>query len=86
MIPKGISHSSVQNPTSEFQKRNISSFQENISFIQNYTEDCHSCQSLLLVWQICSQNWDLDIDSFVGAKCISIGGPVAEYLFAMQGF
>jgi hypothetical protein len=36
MIPKGISHTSVQNPTCKFQKRNISSFQENVSFIQNY--------------------------------------------------
>jgi hypothetical protein len=32
MIPKGIS----QNPTYEFQKRNICSIQENISSIQNY--------------------------------------------------
>jgi hypothetical protein len=36
MIPKGISHISVQNPTYEFQKRNNSSIQENISSIQNY--------------------------------------------------
>jgi hypothetical protein len=36
MIPKGISHTSVQHPTHEFQKRNISSIQEIISFIQNY--------------------------------------------------
>jgi hypothetical protein len=37
MIPKGISHTSVQNPTYEFQKRkNISSIQENICSIQNY--------------------------------------------------
>jgi hypothetical protein len=36
MIPKGISHTSVQNPTNEFPKKNISSFQENISSIQNY--------------------------------------------------
>jgi hypothetical protein len=36
MIPKGISHTSVQNPTYEFQKRNISSIQENLSSIQNY--------------------------------------------------
>ena len=36
MIPKGISHTSVQNPTYKFQKRNISSFQENVSSIQNY--------------------------------------------------
>jgi hypothetical protein len=36
MIPKGISHTSVQNPTYVFQKRNISSIQENLSSIQNY--------------------------------------------------
>jgi hypothetical protein len=36
MIPKGISHTSVQNPTYEFQKRNISYIQENLSSIQNY--------------------------------------------------
>ncbi len=36
MILKGISHTSVQNPTYEFQKRNISSFQEILSSIQNY--------------------------------------------------
>ena len=36
MIPKGISHTSVQNPTYEFLKRNISSIQENLSSIQNY--------------------------------------------------
>jgi hypothetical protein len=36
MSPKGISHTSVQNPTYKFQKRNISSFQENVSSIQNY--------------------------------------------------
>jgi hypothetical protein len=36
MIPKEISHTSVHNPTYKFQKRNISSFQENISSIQNY--------------------------------------------------
>jgi hypothetical protein len=36
MIPKGISHTSVQNPTYEFQKRNISFIQEIFSSIQNY--------------------------------------------------
>jgi hypothetical protein len=36
MIPKGISHTSVQNPTYEYQKRNISSNQEIICSIQNY--------------------------------------------------
>ncbi len=36
MIPKGISHTLVQIPTYEFQKRNVSSIQENLSSIQNY--------------------------------------------------
>jgi hypothetical protein len=36
MIPKGISHTLVQNPTYEFQKRNISSIQEIIFSIQIY--------------------------------------------------
>jgi hypothetical protein len=36
MIPKGISHNSAQNPTNEFQERNISFIQENTSSIQNY--------------------------------------------------
>jgi hypothetical protein len=49
------------------------------------TKDCHSCRSLLEVWQICSLNWDLDIDSFVGIICISIDGPVAKYLLEMLG-
>ncbi len=49
------------------------------------TKDCHSCRSLLLVWQICSLNWDLDMDSFVWILCISIDDPVANYLLVMQG-
>jgi hypothetical protein len=36
MISKGISHTSLQNPTYEFKKRNISSVQENVSSVQNY--------------------------------------------------
>jgi hypothetical protein len=36
MIPKGIGHTSAQNPTYEFKKRNISSIQENLSSNQNY--------------------------------------------------
>ncbi len=34
--PKGISHTSVQNPTYELQKRNISYIEDNLSSIQNY--------------------------------------------------
>ena len=84
MIPKGISHTSVQNPTYEFQKRYISSIQELLVPFRT-TKDCHSCRSLLLVWQICSLNWDLDMDSFVGTLCTSFDGPVAKYLLVMQG-
>jgi hypothetical protein len=36
MVSKGISHTMVQNSTDEFQKRNISSNQENISSTKNY--------------------------------------------------
>jgi hypothetical protein len=36
MIPKGISHTSAQNPTYEFHKRNIKSIQEIVSSSQNY--------------------------------------------------
>jgi hypothetical protein len=36
MIPKGTSHTSVQNPAYEFQQRNIGYIQENLSSIQNY--------------------------------------------------
>jgi hypothetical protein len=36
MIQIGISHTSVQNPTYEFQERNIRSIQEIVSSIQNY--------------------------------------------------
>ncbi len=36
MIPKGISHTLVQNPTYKFQNRNLRSIHENISSIQNY--------------------------------------------------
>jgi hypothetical protein len=71
MIPKGISHTSVQNPTYEFQKRNISSIQENICFIQNYKGLSFLLVTLpLLVWQIYSLYWDLEMDSFVGTLCI----------------
>jgi hypothetical protein len=64
MIPKGISHTSVQNPTYEFQKRNISSFQEIISSIQNY----QGLSFLPVTFTGLADmflNWDLDMDSFV---------------------
>ncbi len=53
----------------EFQKRNNSSIQENIFFIQTYQG-----LSFLPVTstgeQIFSLNWDFDMDSFVGMLCI----------------
>jgi len=39
------------------------------------TKDCHSCRSLFLVWQICSLNWDLDMERFVEIICIRFDGP-----------
>jgi hypothetical protein len=65
MIPKGISHTSVQNPTYEFQKRNISSIQEIISSIQNY----QGLSFLPVTFPGLADlflNWDLHMDSFVG--------------------
>jgi hypothetical protein len=49
------------------------------------TKDCHSCRSRFLVWQICSLNWDLDMDRLVGIFCISFDGPVAKYFNVMPG-
>ncbi len=37
----------------------------NISSIQNYHARTHSCRSLLLVFQICSLEWDLHINNYV---------------------
>jgi hypothetical protein len=48
------------------------------------TKDCHSCLSLFLVWQICSLNWNLDMDRFM-EPFVSFDGPVAKYLHVMQG-
>jgi hypothetical protein len=84
MIPKVISHTSVQNSTYEFQERNISSIQEIISSIQNYQVVIFLLVTLL-VWQICFLNWDLDMDSFMGSLCISFDGPVERSLLVIQG-
>jgi hypothetical protein len=43
------------------------------------TKDWHSCRSLFLVWQICSLNWDLDMNRFVGTFWISFDVPVEKY-------
>ena len=48
------------------------------------TKDCHSCWSLFLVWQICSLNWDLYINSFVEILSICFGGPLSKYLQLLQ--
>jgi hypothetical protein len=82
MIPKGISHTLVQNPTYEVQKRNISSIQEIIISIQNY----QGLSFLPVTFTGLADrflNWDLDMDSFVGFLCISIDGPVARYLLVL---
>jgi hypothetical protein len=84
MIPKGISHTSVQNPTFEFQKRNISSIQENISSIQNYQGLAFLPVTFTGLADLFPQ-LDLDMDSFVGLFCISFDGPVAKYLLVLQG-
>jgi hypothetical protein len=82
MIPKGISHSSIQNPTYEFQERNINSIQENISSIQNYPGLSSLPVTFTGLADLFSQ---LDMESFVWTLCISFDGPVAKYLLVMQG-
>jgi hypothetical protein len=67
MIPKGISHTSVQNPTYEFQKRNISSIQENLSSIQNYQG-----LSFLLVTFPGLAHVSSQLRSFHGQLCVAI--------------
>jgi hypothetical protein len=84
IIPKGISQTSVQNPTYEFQKRNISPIQENINSIQNYQE-LSFLPVTLTGMALCSLNSELDMDSFVGLLCISFEGLVAIYLLVMLG-
>jgi hypothetical protein len=49
------------------------------------TKDCHSCRSLFLVWQICSLNWDLEMDRLLGIFCISLDGPVAILAYDAGG-
>jgi hypothetical protein len=77
MIPDGISHTSIQNPTYEFKKEILVPFRKIILPFRT-TKDFHSCRSLFLVWQICSLNWDLEMNRFVKTNCISVDGPVAK--------
>jgi hypothetical protein len=49
------------------------------------TKDCHYCWSLFKVWQICSLNWDLDMDRFVGTFCISFDGSSGKILACDAG-
>jgi hypothetical protein len=65
MIPKGISHTSVQNPTYEFKKINISSIQENISSIQSYQGLSFLPVTFTGLADLLPQ-LDLDMHSFVG--------------------
>jgi len=81
MIPKGISHTSVKIPQMNFKKEILVLFRK-ILVLFRTTKDCHSCRSLLLVWQICSLNWDLKMDSFVRTFCIS--GLVANYFLLVS--
>ncbi len=67
-------------PHMNFKKEILVSFRKILVPFRT-TKDCHSCRSLLLVWQTCSLNWDLDMDSFVG----TCDGPVAKYLLVMEG-
>jgi hypothetical protein len=70
MIPKGISHTSVQNPTYVFQKRNISSIQENLSSIQNYQGLSFLLVTFTGLADLFSQLRSC-MKSFVGTLCVS---------------
>jgi hypothetical protein len=83
MIPKGISQTSFKISHINFNREILVPFRK-ISVPFRTTRDCHSCRSLLLVWQICSLSWDLDMDSFVRTQYISLDGPVAKYLIVME--
>jgi hypothetical protein len=84
MIPKGISHTSVQNPTYEFQKRNIASIQENIISIQLLT-------TVILAghfyWfgRFVPSTGIFTWTAFVGILYFSFDGPVAKCLLVMHG-
>jgi hypothetical protein len=84
MIPKGISHTSVKNPTYEFPKRNIHSIQENLSSIQNYQGLSFLPVTFPGLADLFSQ-----LGSSHGQVCgnnlFSFDGPVAKYLQVMQG-
>jgi hypothetical protein len=84
MIPKGISHTSVQNPTYEFQKRNISSIQENISSIQNYQGLSFLPVTFTGLADLFHQLGSLH-EQLCVVTCISFDGPVAKYLLVMEG-
>jgi hypothetical protein len=84
MIPKGISHISVQNPTYELQKINISSIQDNLSSIQNYQGLSFLPVTFLGVAYLFPQ-LNLELGRFVRIFFISFDGPMAKYLHVMQG-
>jgi hypothetical protein len=62
MIPKGITILQFKIPHMNFKKETVVPFRK-ILFPFRTTKDCHSCRSLLLVWQIYSLTWDLDMDT-----------------------
>jgi hypothetical protein len=84
MIPKGISHTSAQNPTYELHKRNIKSIQEIVSSSQNYQGLSFLPVTLTGLADLFAQLGS-EIDSFVGNLCISFVGLVARYVLVMQG-
>jgi hypothetical protein len=84
MIPKELATPHFKIPHKNFKKEILDPFRKLLVPFRTI-KGCHSCRSLLLVWQIFSLNWDLDIYSFAGKLCISFDGPVARYLLVMQG-
>jgi hypothetical protein len=77
MIPKELATPRFKIPLMNFKKEILFPFRKILVPFRT-TKDCHFSWSLFLVWQMCSLNWDLDMDRFVGTFCISFDGPVAK--------
>ncbi len=85
MIPKGITHTSVQRPTYEFQRRNISSIQENISSIQNYQGLSYLLVTFTGLAALFPQLGFWHGQLFWEHHISSFDGPVTKYFLQMQG-
>ena len=97
MIPKGISHTSVQNPTYEFQKEILVPFRKLLVPFRKLLVPFRTTYQGLsflpvtftgladLFSQLRSWHVQCTLYSFVGTLSISFDGPVAKCLPVMQG-